>query len=235
VQDTGFAVKFRMKAACDRVTGFRFDKPDGYAFRAGQYLRLTLDTLEGRQTKSFSHSSAPSDPFIELATRMSGTAFKDTLGGLVRGDEVTIAGPSGSLMLPEGASKVVFLSGGIGITPCRSMIRDAEQRRTGLRVRLFYGNHDQVCVPYSGEFADYERKDRRFKVIHVLEDPLPGWVGERGFITADLVRRHVQALEEWLYVITGPPAMVTAMETVADELGLAADQLLVERFGPRES
>jgi ferredoxin-NADP reductase len=235
VQDTGFSVKFRMKAACDRVTGFRFDKPDGYSFVAGQYLRLTLDTREGRQTKSMSHSSAPSDPFIELATRMSGSAFKDALGELVRGDDVAIAGPFGSLVLPEDVRQVLFLAGGVGITPCRSMIRDAEQRRTGLRMRLFYGNHDQVCVPYSGEFADYERKDRRFKVVGVLEDPLPGWPGERGFITAELVRRYIDTLDGWHCVIAGPPTMVTAMEMVAEQLGIVADQLSVERFGGYET
>lgn len=225
-----YRIAFRMKAACDRVTGFRFGKPDGYEFTAGQYFRLTLDTAEGEQTKAFSHANAPLDPFLELATRMSGSAFKDSLGTLVRGDEVTISGPHGKLMLAEEMRHVCFMCGGVGITPARSIIRDAEQRRTGLRARLFYGNHDQGCIPYSGEFAEYARKDRRFQVVNVLEEPLPGWHGETGVITADLMRRHMESFDEWHFIVTGPPAMVTAMQAVLDELGIPDERVSFETF-----
>jgi ferredoxin-NADP reductase len=132
--------------------------------------------------------------------------------------------------MPESVEAACFLVGGVGVTPARSMVRDAEQRRSGLRIRLFDGNHDQACIPYSGEFAEYERKDRRFKVIHVLEEPLPGWAGERGFITADLVRRHLEIDETWHFFVTGPPAMVTAMEAVLDDLGVPKQQFSVEHF-----
>jgi ferredoxin-NADP reductase len=219
-----------MKAACERVTGFRFDKPEGYEFLPGQYFMLNLQTAEGPQRKPFSHASAPRDPFIEMATRLSGSAFKNALDSLVRGDVVTIEGPYGHLALPEGADHACFLAGGVGITPARSIIRDAEQRRSGLRVRLFDGNHDQACIPYSGEFAEYAEKDRRFQVVHVLEDPLPGWAGERGFITSELVRRYMDPLDRWHYLVTGPPAMVTAMQNVLEELSVPPDRISIERF-----
>lgn len=225
-----YRIEFRMKAACEGVTGFRFDKPPGYKFEAGQYFRLTLQTPEGERTESFSHASAPADPFIELATRMTGSPFKNILGELVRGDAVTIAGPYGDLTLPPGVEKACFLAGGVGITPARSIIRDAEQRRTGLRMRLFYGNHDQSCIPYSGEFAEYARKDRRFTVVPVLEDPLPGWAGERGLITADLVRRHMKELDGWHFFVAGPPAMVRAMEGVVAELKVPKERISAEDF-----
>jgi ferredoxin-NADP reductase len=228
--EESYRIRFRMSAACDRVTGFRFDKPAGYTFSAGQYFRLTLETREGEQTKSFSHANAPGDPFIELATRMTGSAFKDALSGLRRGDEVTVAGPYGRLAMPEDVENACFLVGGVGVTPARSLIRDAEQKRSGLRIRLFDGNHDQGCIPYSGEFAEYERKDRRFKVIHVLEEPLPGWTGERGFITADVVRKHLDPAEPWHFFVTGPPAMVTAMNDVLAELEVPGERVSVENF-----
>ncbi|HEY3317030.1 MAG TPA: FAD-dependent oxidoreductase [Coriobacteriia bacterium] len=223
-------IAFRMKASCERVTGFRFDKPDGYTFVPGQYFRLTLMTAEGEQTKSFSHASAPLDPFVEMATRMTGSPFKNALDGLVRGDEVSIDGPYGKLVVPDGIAQVCLLAGGVGVTPARSIIRDAEQRRSGLRSRLFYGNHDQGCIPYSGEFADYARRDRRFQVVHVLEDPLPGWAGERGLITAGLVRRHIDPLDGWTFLVSGPPAMVKAMRAVLEELAVPADRITFEDF-----
>jgi ferredoxin-NADP reductase len=225
-----YRISFRMKASCERVTGFRFDKPDGYAFAPGQYFRLTLPTAEGDQTKSFSHASAPLDPFVEMATRMTGSAFKNALDQLVRGDEVTIEGPHGRLVVPPGAEQICFLAGGVGVTPARSIIRDAEQRRSGMRMRLFYGSHDQACIPYSGEFGDYARKDRRFQVVHVLEDPLPGWAGERGLITADLVRRYMDDFDGWHFLVSGPPAMVKAMRAVLDELSVPAEAISFEDF-----
>ena len=233
----GFRTAFRMKASCERVTGFRFDKPEGYDFAPGQYFMLNLETAEGSQRKPFSHASAPRDPFIEMATRLTGSAFKNALDSLVRGDEVRIEGPYGRLLLPDGVDHACFLSGGVGITPARSIIRDAEQRRSGLRIRLFDGNHDQGCIPYSGEFAEYAEKDRRFRVVHVLEEPFPGWAGERGFITADLVRRHLDPLGRWHYFVSGPPAMVTAMEGVLEELAVPRERWSVESFagyGERE-
>lgn len=225
-----YRIEFRMKAACDRVTGFRFDKPEGYTFQAGQYFRLTLQTAEGERTESFSHASAPGDPFIEMATRMSGSPFKAALSILVRGDEVSIEGPFGSLTLPPGVDRACFLAGGVGITPARSIIRDAEQRRTGLRVRLFYGNHDQACIPYSGEFTEYSRKDRRFEVVHVLQEPLPGWTGEVGFITAELVRRCLVSAEGWHFFVAGPPDMVSAMQAVLAEIGVSEAHTSIEHF-----
>jgi ferredoxin-NADP reductase len=230
MEESGYRINFRMKATCDRITGFRFGKPAGYEFSAGQYFRLTLETRDGAETKPFSHANAPADPFIELATRMSGSAFKDALGALVRGDEVTVQGPYGSLIVPDGVTKAVFLVGGVGITPVRSIVRDAEQRGTGLRVRIFYGNHDQLCIPYSGEFAEYQRKDRRFEIVDVLEDPLPGWIGERGVIAPELVRRFIDPLDGWHYFMSGPPAMVSAMQRVTDGLSVPEERLSLERF-----
>ncbi len=225
-----YATAFRMKAACERVTGFRFDKPAGYRFAPGQHFRLTLTTLGGDQTRTFSHASSPLDPFLEMATRLTGSPFKVALGDLVRGDEAAIDGPHGGFVVPAGAGQLCLLAGGVGITPARSIVRDAEQRRSGLRIRLFYGNHDQACIPYSGEFAEYERKDRRFKVVHVLEDPLPGWAGERGLITADILRRYVDPLDGWCFFVSGPPGMVSAMRDVLGELSVPSERISAEEF-----
>lgn len=229
---TGMRVRFRGKSECDRMVGFRFEKPEDYHFKAGQYLRLTLDTREGKQTKSFSHASAPSDAFLSIGTRLSGSAFKDALAALKPGDYVSINGPYGALVLSPDTPQVVFLAGGVGITPCRSMIRDIEQHRRRTRMMLFYGNHDQMCIPYLAEFERYGMSRDNFDVVHVLEDPLPGWNGERGLVTADVVRRHLEHPEEWLFVVAGPPAMVDAMLAVTADLEVPKTHVLVERFIP---
>jgi ferredoxin-NADP reductase len=209
---------------------FQFGKPAGYSFRPGQYFSLTLDTREGSQTKPFSHCNAPGDPHIELTTRLTGSAFKDALLALRHGDEVTIAGPRGRLTVSETASRVAFLVGGVGITPARSIIRDAVQRGTGLEVLCFDGNLDQTGIPFKDEFDGYEASHPEIRFVHVLMEPLPGWDGERGFITAEVVRRHCDPLDRWHWISAGPPAMATAMQKVFADLSLPDDRVSMELF-----
>ena len=211
----------------------RFEKPAGYDFAPGQFMFLTLATREGEQTKHFTHCQAPGDGYLEMTTRLTGSAFKDALAALQPGDPVRFAGPGGSLTLPGGTGKVAFLTGGVGITPARSIVRDAFQRGTGLRVLLFYGNQDETCVPFRDEFAGYEDTGL-LTAVHVLVAPSEAWAGERGFITADLVRRHADPLDGWHWIVSGPPAMITAMQQVVSELAIPRERVSYELFSGYE-
>ena len=215
---------------CPDVLSVRLGRPDGYEFVAGQYLTLTLETVAGSETKPFSHSSATGDPYLEITTRLSGSSFKNALAELAPDDRVRIAGPAGRLALPSDERRVAFLVGGVGITPVISMLR-SQNADEAPRSVLFYGNRSSSCVPFSDELAVLERRTR-LGVVHVLESPPEDWTGEQGFITADLVRRHIDVAEDWLFVVTGPPVMVEAMERCLDALGIPASRRLIERFGP---
>jgi ferredoxin-NADP reductase len=231
MNDAAHTVPFQMHVPCAPATGtFRFGKPVGYTFDAGQYLSLTLQTREGEQTKHFSHCDAPGDPYIEITTRLSGSAFKDALLALRPGDEVVFVGPRGRLTVPDGADRVGFLVGGVGITPARSIIRDAVGRGTGLGVLAFYGNLDQASIPFKLEFDENERTHPEVRFVHVLQTPLAGWDGERGFITAEIVRRHCDPLDGRYWISAGPPAMAEAMKRVLAELDMPPDRFALELF-----
>lgn len=226
-----YTVAFHARIPCAPHTAtFRFSKPEGYTFRPGQYFSLTLETREGVQTKHFSHADAPGDPHIELTTRLTGSAFKDALTELAAHSLVEVAGPRGRLVVPEGCDRVGFLVGGVGITPARSIIRDAVLRGTGLDVLAFYGNLDQSCIPFKQEFDGFEAAGTGIRFVHVLQEPLPGWDGERGFISADVVRRHTDPNDGRHWMISGPPAMVEAMKRVVEDLALPAASVSIESF-----
>lgn len=205
------------------------ERPDGYRFAAGQWLRLTLLTAEGEQTRTLSHASAPGQDRLDICTRLSGSAFKQALAELSPGDRVTVAGPGGRLSLPEELSALVVLTGGVGVTPVRSLLLDAaEQSRDLAGAVLLFGNRNSECVPY---LEDLERlQDSGLELVPVYERPPAGWSGETGFITAEMVRRWVPDLERRTFLVTGPPAMVTAMDSVMDALEVAVDRRIVERF-----
>jgi ferredoxin-NADP reductase len=231
MNDVTYAVRFQVHIPCAPATGlFRFGKPAGYVFQAGQYFSLTLQTREGEQTKHFSHCDAPADSHVELTTRLTGSAFKDALLALRPGEEVHITGPRGHLTVPEGVARVGFLVGGVGITPARSIIRDAAGRATGLDILCFDGNLDQSGIPFKQEFDGFEAAHPEIRFVHVLERPLPGWEGESGFITADVVRRHCDPLDGRYWISAGPPAMAEAMKRVFEELRVPGERFAMELF-----
>ena len=227
-----YEVSFLERGGCGSdVAWFRFSKPVGYSFTPGQYMLLTLGTADGPQTKPFTHSQSPHDDYLELTTRLSGSAFKNALEALDPGDEVGIAGPAGRLALPPEIDVIAFLVGGVGVTPARSMLRDAWQ--SGFTWRdavVFYGNRDPSCMPFAEEFEAMASSGLR--LVNVVEHADETWTGYRGFVTADIVRENVELHDGRLFCVSGPPVMVTAMERVLDELGVEPERRLVERFGP---
>jgi ferredoxin-NADP reductase len=225
--DTAFLA---MEAIAPGVASFRFEKPGHLTYSAGQYVLVSVVTRDGEQTKPFTLSSAPGDPYLEIATRLTGSAFKDALLALRPGDRVAVAGPRGWLVVPPGAGRIAFLVGGIGVTPARSIVRDAAQRATSTEFVLFYGNRDEGSVAFGAELDGYAAADARIRVVHVLEKPGPGWTGETGFITVDVVRRHIDPNDGWRLFISGPPPMIEPMRAVAVGLAVPEDRLMLESF-----
>src|SRR5437016_3848230 len=127
----------------ERTMAFRFEKPSNWTFKPGQFLDMTLldpaETDAEGNVRSFSIASGPHEETLMVATRMRDTAFKRVLKTMPLGSAVKIEGPFGDLRLPNSASRaVVFLAGGIGITPFRSMLVWAAKEKLPHRIFLFY-------------------------------------------------------------------------------------------------
>ena len=231
-----YDVEFLAREACGvDVVSARFSRPPGFEFVPGQWIVLTLSVGDRRLAETFTICSAPSDDYLEITTRLSGSAYKNALGGLALGDCAVVTGPGGRLALPQDSARVVFLVGGVGITPARSMLRDACARgRTFEDAVLFYANRDTSCVPFEAEFA--EMAGSGVRTVLCYEHPPEGWGGESGFITAEMVHRHLpRGREDRPFIVAGPPQMVGAMERVLDELEVPSGRRLVEHFGPKAS
>lgn len=211
------------------IVQLTFERPEGYEFSAGQWFRLTLESPIGAGTQTFSHASSPAMANLDMATRLSASPFKHALAALRPGDTVEIAGPGGRLRIPEGADAPVVLTGGVGVTPIRSLLLDAaDTGRTFTDAVVLYGNRSAQCAPFLDELSALGRIGIR--VVPVYEHPPEGWAGESGFITADMVSRHVDDVSGRTFIVTGPPIMVSAMDGVMDTLGVAAEDRVVERF-----
>lgn len=217
---------------------FRFAKPAGFAFAAGQTIDLTL--IEPKETdaegnfRTFSITAAPSDPELAIATRMRDTAFKRTLGGLSEGSEISLDGPFGSFTLHENASRpAAFLAGGIGITPFRSMIRDAAARGLPHELYLFYSNRRPEDSAFLAELASHAKAHPQFHLVATMTDmekSAQPWDGEQDYIDAAMLARHVPRSAAPVYYLAGPPAMVTALREMLKSAGISGDDIRFEDF-----
>src|ERR1700674_134692 len=129
----------------ESTMAFHLEKPPGFQFKTGQYMNVTLidppETDAEGNTRSFSISGAPFEADLVVATRIRDTAFKRVFRTLSLGSEVRISGPFGSFTLHTDASRpAVFLVGGIGITPFRSIILQAAKDKLAHKLYLFYSN-----------------------------------------------------------------------------------------------
>src|SRR5690606_16182804 len=114
---------------------FHFEKPEGLEFRAGQFADFTLlnpsETDAEGDVRGFSLASAPYETDIFVTTRLRDTAFKQVMRNLPEGTEVKFDGPYGDFTLHKNETvPAVFVIGGIGVTPVRSMVAQATHDRT---------------------------------------------------------------------------------------------------------
>jgi ferredoxin-NADP reductase len=226
------------EAVAEGTMAFHFRRPDGFDFRAGQAIDVTLidprETDAEGNTRAFSVTSAPSDRDLVIASRMRDTAFKRTLKAAQPGLPVKIEGPTGSLILHRNAGKAaVFLAGGIGITPFRSMAREAAIQKLPHQVYLFYSNRRPEDSAYLTELQELEKQNSRFHLFATMtgmEKSTTAWSGETGLLSMDTLRRHLPAVNGPIYYIAGPPAMVAAMRQLLIAGGIDEDDLRTEDF-----
>jgi ferredoxin-NADP reductase len=228
--------------ACDRVAeataGFTFEVQAPFTFEAGQTCDLTIpsplydDGLGSSRT--FSIASSPSDaPRVTVATRLTGSAFKRSLLEAPVGLEVDLDGPFGSFVLHRNAAKpAVFLAGGIGITPFRSIIKDATERRLPHGMTLFFSNRTPAGAAFLPDLEAWQRQNPNFRLVATITDPSRGepWSHSVGRMDAAFIRPHVPDWAAAFCYAAGPPAYVKAMRSALDEVGADPDNIRTEEF-----
>lgn len=222
------------------ATSFRFSRPSDYLFQPGQHYGITLATPAGPLTHRFSHADSPTEPFIELTTRLTGSPFKDALDALPLGGTATFEGPAGQFLFRPDAPRIVFLVGGIGITPVRSMLRYlADTAGTGTidgqEIVLLYGCMTEQEIIYRDELDRFAQTLPGLRVVYVITEPTDEWRGRSGFITAAMIAEELQHAPHWFYYIVGPPPMIAAMQEVTERLGVPEAQVAKESFAGYDS
>jgi ferredoxin-NADP reductase len=228
----------RRDDVAEGTAAFTFSRPPGFEFRAGQAIDLTLidppETDAEGNVRTFTIASAPFEDHLMVATRMRDTAFKRVLRSAASGFELKLDGPSGSFNLHRNAVKpAVFLAGGIGVTPFRSIARQARKDGLPRRLFLFYSNRRPEDSAFLDELEETSGGEPSFHLIPTMtamESSRRPWTGERGLIDRAMLLRHVPELQGPIYYLAGPPAMVAAMRAMLVAAAVDEDDIRTEGF-----
>lgn len=217
---------------------FYFEKPEEFTFTAGQSIDLFLinppETDAEGDKRAFTLACAPSDDYLAITTRMRDTAFKRTLKTMSTETALAFEGPFGDLVLPENTERpVVFLAGGIGITPFYAMTTDAARRSLPHKITLFYSNRRPEDAAFLAELIDLQKKNPHFTLIATMtqmEKSTHTWEGEQGFIDADMLAKYVPSEDTPIYYLAGPAGMVASLRTMLNDAGVSNDDIRTEEF-----
>jgi len=226
----------------DETMSFQFEKPTGFEYKAGQFADYTLldpaQTDAEGSTRGFSLSSAPYEPFLMATTRLRDTAFKRVLRNSPIGTSVMLDAPWGSFTLHNNISRpAVFLTGGIGITPVRSIVMQAVHDHTAHTMMIFDSNPTPGEAAFLAELTRLGAENENFTFVPTMTRLQPGeqfdgvpWAGETGHVDAAMLARYVTDLAAPIYYLCGPGAMVKAMREVLEGAGVDADDIRTEEF-----
>ena len=228
----------KREEVAEGTTAFYFEKPPGFEFVAGQHVVMTHinppETDAEGDRRVLCIASAPSEKDLIFAMRMRDTAFKRVLATMPIGTAVEIDGPYGEFILHSDLSRqAVFLAGGIGITPFRSMILDAAGNNLSHRIFLFYSNYRRKGSAFFEELRDMQEENSNYTFIATMTDVKKSnraWEGETGYINKEMLRKHLGSLLEPVYYIAGPPGFVLAMRGLLQEEGVDSADVKFDQF-----
>jgi ferredoxin-NADP reductase len=222
------------QAVAAGTMAFFLKRPVDFVFKAGQFIDLTLidppETDAEGNTRAFSLASAPDDTNLMVATRLRDTAFKRIFQTMPIGSDLQITNPIGSFTLHNDATKsAVFLIGGVGITPIRSILLEAASQKLPHHLYLFFSNRRPEDAPFLEELQELTKTNPNFQLIATMTEAA-GWTGETGYIDAAMVKKYITDLSGAIWYLAGPLAMVTAMRAVLKELEIDEDNIRSEEF-----
>lgn len=217
---------------------FHFRKPAGFQFKAGQTVDLvlaglpSLDAADARHT--FSLVSAPFEDVLTIATRMRASAFKTALATLPIGWAAGLDGPFGSLTLHSSRKRpAILITGGIGITPFMSLLRQAAHDRLQQQFILVYSNNLPEDAAFLTELQELEQRLKGFRLIPTMtgiDGSGSRWPGRIGRIDQDLIQELKKGATAAVYYLTGSPSMVTDLRQLLAKTAIDDDDVRIEEF-----
>ncbi len=217
---------------------FVFATNQKFKFKAGQYLEWTLahhDPDNRGIRRYFTIASSPTEPEIKMGVKFyePASTYKKTLINMQPGQTMVASQLSGDFTLPNDKNKkLVFIAGGIGVTPFRSMIKYLIDQKESRAITLFYSQKTLNDFAYVDDL-DQAENQLGIKTVYTLTDKKltpPTWIGETGFVDLKMIQKYVPDYMDRYYYISGPHSMVAAFEKTLKEIGILDNQIIIDYF-----
>lgn len=214
-----------IKPETGNVKTLTFDPSEPFNWKAGQYLHYTIPGTgtDGRDdNRWFTISSAPHENLVSVTTRFfeKASAFKQALQKLQPGDEIEADGPEGDFVIEDTNRNYIFIAGGIGITPFRSILLDAKHRGQKLKVDLLYANSDNDIV-FRDELDELTASNPNLHIEYIIQPKR---------IDDIRLKEALASSDNPLVYVSGPEPMVETFEELLPKLGLPKENFMGDFF-----
>lgn len=230
-----FILRNKIKETAD-VWTLKFSPASGkflYSFTPGQFIIVYFLNKRFRiQGKAYTITSMPGDKFLSITVKKIGE-FSGALCGLKIGEQVKITGPYGNFYPGEQIKNIVFLAGGIGVTPFYGIIKSfVDKNITDKNITLFYSNKTKADIVFFKELEDLARKRRGLKIIYILtrEKNKSSSFKEFKRINIKIIRKYLKNLNSKYYFICGPIQFVNDLWRSLKKAGINEDYIKTEAF-----
>ncbi|MBI3547978.1 MAG: hypothetical protein HY078_02890 [Elusimicrobia bacterium] len=216
------------------VKAFRLSLPEGvpFPFTPGQFVMVNFPS-EPENTRAYSLASSPLEAgFVEIAFAKAG-AFTARMFDLKVGDTLGVEGPYGKWIYKEDPH-AVLISGGTGITPFRSIIRYAADKRLPRKITLIYSARSAAEIIFAKDLEAWASLPNVNTVVTVTRPQEPsssGWKGRTGRIGIDLIRESVPDSNSATFYLCGPNALVSELSGVLGTAGVPRERIRYEKWG----
>ena len=217
------------------VKSFRFTRPEGFQFKPGQWFFVHLNIGGEEKKKPFSFSSSPTEEgHVEFTKRLTSSDFSKKLDSLKKGDVVKLKMPYGVFTFEGESPKIALLSGGIGITPFRSICKYAADKKLNTDIKLLYGSVDPANIIFKEDLDLMEKANPLFRVVHTMtcgDAVEKGWKGCCGYIDEAMIKKEIPDFAERVFFTCGPPGMVGCLvEILKKQLNVVEANVRIEHF-----
>ncbi|MFC1608717.1 PAS domain-containing protein [Patescibacteria group bacterium] len=214
------------REVAEDTTEASFEVRSDFNFEAGQYVRLTIPNLKkdalGGNTRDFTIASSPNEKgIIRITFRNSKSEFKKSLLGMSMGSSIQIQGPLGMFTLPESSNvPIVFIAGGVGVTPVLSMLRYIDDNKAGHNIQVIYANSKREKAAHLDEMLEISKRNSGVKIVEKI-----------GIVNIDFIRDNIEYSGDTLWYLCGIPEMTTVLlKDIPSHLHVSEDNIRIEEY-----
>lgn len=211
------------------VKTLRITKPKDFSFIPGQYCLVSFLDKFQNESRPFTFTTSPlvRDHFELTIKHMHD--FTRELHMLRPGAKLRINGPLGDALNYDETQDSVFIAGGSGITPFMCAIRHSLAKKIKKKIMLIFSNKTEEDIIFREELDMIAR--RNIKIIYTLTSEVPeNWKGEKGYMSKEMIGRHVKEPGKYLWYVVGPPPMMASVRQMLMEMSIPDDRIRMEEW-----